>query len=53
MMVEGINLLRGMVKVFRVTSKVRTYFLFAWGRHIFGVLDLSFNPDYLELSKSF
>ncbi|XP_058945497.2 adhesion G protein-coupled receptor L4 [Pocillopora verrucosa] len=31
MMVEGINLLRGMVKVFRVTSKVRTYFLFAWG----------------------
>lgn len=31
MMAEGINLLRGLVKVFRVTSKLRTYFLFAWG----------------------
>ncbi|KAJ7381334.1 G-protein coupled receptor [Desmophyllum pertusum] len=31
MLVEGINLLRGMVKVFRVTSRLRTYSLFAWG----------------------
>jgi len=31
MMVEGINLLRGMVKVFRVTSRLRIYSLSAWG----------------------
>ena len=31
MLVEGINLLRGLVKVFRVTSRLKTYYLFAWG----------------------
>ncbi|XP_078379699.1 uncharacterized protein LOC144662705 isoform X2 [Oculina patagonica] len=37
MMVEGINLLRGMVKVFRVTSRMKIYSLFAWGLPVFVV----------------
>ena len=35
MLVEGINLLRGLVKVFRVTSRLKTYYLFAWGESFF------------------
>lgn len=31
MLVEGINLLRGMLKVFRVTGRLRIYGFFAWG----------------------
>ena len=34
MLVEGMNLLRGLVKVFRVTSRLRIYCLFAWGESI-------------------
>ena len=37
MMVEGINLLRGMVKVFRVTSRLRMYSLSAWGKCILAI----------------
>jgi len=33
MMIEGINLLRGIVKVFRVTSRLRIYSLSAWGKY--------------------
>lgn len=32
MLIEGVNLLRGMLKVFRVTSRLRIYSLFAWGK---------------------
>ena len=44
MMVEGINLLRGMVKVFRVTSRLRIYSLSAWGKHIIAIFIRSFLP---------
>lgn len=44
MLVEGINLLRGMVKVFRVTSRLKIYSLSAWGKHIFAIFISSFLP---------